>query len=181
MHLRNAQPGDARSIAIVRVDTWRSTYKGLVPDELLGKLSYEEFAETFEERIKALANDEFLIVAEESPGTIVGFVFGGPERSGNPHYKGEIDAIYVLRDYQRQGIGRSLMSRSIDRLEALGMHSMLIWVLKDNPYRAFYESIGGMIVGGQTIDDFGPKMDVIAYGWDDIREIKLSEREDIQS
>ena len=37
--LRRANINDAAAIAKVHVDTWKSTYKGIVPDDYLSSLS----------------------------------------------------------------------------------------------------------------------------------------------
>src|SRR5918998_4172552 len=39
--VREARPADAAGIARVHVDTWRTTYRGIVPDDHLDALSYE--------------------------------------------------------------------------------------------------------------------------------------------
>lgn len=41
MLTRKAALEDAPGIANVHVDSWRSTYKGIVPDTYLASLSYE--------------------------------------------------------------------------------------------------------------------------------------------
>jgi hypothetical protein len=41
MILREARPADAAKIARVHVDGWRTTYRGIVPDDYLAALSYE--------------------------------------------------------------------------------------------------------------------------------------------
>jgi Acetyltransferase (GNAT) family. len=48
-------------------------------------------------------------VAENKSGKIVGFAAGGRERMGKYMYQGELFAIYILEEYQRQGIGRQLL------------------------------------------------------------------------
>ena len=40
MRIRAAKPADAGSLARVHVDSWRSTYTGILPDEFLAGLSY---------------------------------------------------------------------------------------------------------------------------------------------
>ncbi|MCL6633218.1 MAG: GNAT family N-acetyltransferase [Alicyclobacillus herbarius] len=52
-------------------------------------------------------------------------------------------AIYLLQDYQRQGIGRRLFRHVIQHLVQNECLGMLIWVLADNPSRRFYESLRG--------------------------------------
>ena len=45
------------------------------------------------------------------------------------------------------------------------MKSMKVWVLKDNPYRAFYERRGGVLVGEDAIKIAEMDLRRIAYGW----------------
>ena len=42
VHIRVANVPDAAAIAKVHVDSWRTTYTGIVPDEYLAQLSYEQ-------------------------------------------------------------------------------------------------------------------------------------------
>ena len=42
MHVREANVPDATAIAKVHVESWRTTYTGVVPDEYLAQLSYEQ-------------------------------------------------------------------------------------------------------------------------------------------
>ncbi|MEW6573376.1 MAG: GNAT family N-acetyltransferase [Bacillota bacterium] len=72
----------------------------------------------------------FGFVAEPETGVIVGFAAAGPERTGNPDYKGEIYAAYVLKAHQRKGIGRALLVAVTGRLLAMGINSrnILKWL-----------------------------------------------------
>lgn len=114
---------------------------------------------------------EFVYVAENDDGQIIGFVSGGPERSGDAIYKGELYAIYVLAEHQGKGIGRGLARVTCHRLIEQGMTTMLVWVLDTNPWRAFYEALGGKparekqeTIGDATLTEVG-------YGWEDIRRL----------
>jgi len=40
--IRKANIDDIRVISKIYVDTWKTTYNGLVPDNFLNELSYEE-------------------------------------------------------------------------------------------------------------------------------------------
>jgi hypothetical protein len=42
MIIRSAKLEDATGIAKVRIDTWRTTYRDIVPSEFLNGMSYEE-------------------------------------------------------------------------------------------------------------------------------------------
>lgn len=49
MRVRAANPSDAHPIARVHVDTWRTTYTGIVPAEYLAGLSYRDRESRWEE------------------------------------------------------------------------------------------------------------------------------------
>jgi hypothetical protein len=42
MHIREATMADVAAIARVHVESWRATYKGLLPDGYLANLTYEQ-------------------------------------------------------------------------------------------------------------------------------------------
>ena len=42
MEIRKASKEDIKHVSRVYVDSWRTTYRGLVPDDYLKELSYEE-------------------------------------------------------------------------------------------------------------------------------------------
>lgn len=168
--IRPALPADAAGIARVHVNTWRTTYKGIVWDEILAKLSVEEREQRWLKQIDAPEPDSFLYVAEQD-GQVIGFSCGGPERTNDALYKGEIYGLYLLKEYQRQGIGRMLVEASVISLLANGMSSMLIWVLRENPSCRFYEALGGKYVREKKADIRGQILDEVAYGWDDLHSI----------
>ena len=82
---------------------------------------------------------------------IIGSVNGGMERLDHPIYQGELNAIYILESHQRKGIGRELARIVAKRLSQIEIHSMLVWVLADNPACCFYEKLGGKKVNQKEI------------------------------
>lgn len=171
MHIRMAQVADAPAIATVHVDSWRSTYRGLVPDDSLASLSYAQRDQFWRTILSEPAPASFVYVAEDERGTIVGFASGGRERSGDPTYTGELYAIYLLAAYQGQGIGRRLMIAVVTRLIEAGLPSLLLWVLADNPARRFYEALGGQLVYEKTVTIGGAQLREVGYGWREARVI----------
>lgn len=49
---------------------------------------------------------------------------------------------------------------------------MLVWVLGDNPSRAFYETLGGRFLGEKDIEIGGVRLEEVAYGWTDIGRLE---------
>src|SRR5205085_8837706 len=93
--IREARIEDAPGIAKVHVDSWRTTYAGIVPAEYLANLSYERREQIWKDILKS--NAEFIYVAVTGSGQIVGSVSGGPGRQHDPLYKGELYAIHLLQ------------------------------------------------------------------------------------
>lgn len=171
MQIRLAHLDDAEGLARVHVDSWQVAYKGIVPDEHLASLSYEKRASRWRESLANADSAAFVYVAQDDNGTVVGFAGGGPERDGDPNYKGELYAIYLHPDYLRRGIGRQLAQTVARRLIKMGLSSMLVWVLAQNPSRQFYEALGGKYLYEKRIEIGGANLIEVAYGWLDIHAL----------
>ena len=172
IQIRPARVEDAPGIARVHVDSWRSTYRGLVPDSVLANLSYERREDMWRNGLSNAERKNYDYVAVDEQGHIVGFVTGGPLRDGDPSYESELHAIYLLQEAQGQGIGRRLMLIFVERLLQSGVTSMLLWVFADNPARQFYETMGGQAIQSQPLEIGGVELQEVAYGWRDIRKIR---------
>ena len=142
---------DAMAIAMVQVDSWRTTYAGIVPQEYLDALSYEQRATVWRTILSATAQIQFVYVAECDGGSVVGFASGGQVRNSDPVFESELYTIYLLESHQHMGLGRLLTSKIPQRLLEEGIHSMLVWVLAANPSRLFYEALGATQVSERDI------------------------------
>ena len=171
MFIREAHAVDAAAIARVHVDSWRTTYAGLLPSDFLASLSYEEREQYWSRVLSASARTSFICVAEDEEGRIVGFASGGPERDGDAAYNGELYAIYVLAQCQRRGIGSRLTATVVRWLVEQDIDSMLLWVLADNPSRGFYETMGARRIREKAAKVGGIEVVEVAYGWSDLRDL----------
>lgn len=167
--IRPATPDDAPAIAHVHVEAWRTAYRNVLPDHVLDGLSEEQRRNHWQAVLSSPQPGEFVLVAEQD-GRVVGFAKGGPERGGDPQFRGEVYAIYLLNEFRRQGIGRVLFRRAVEALVEFGLNSMKVWVLRDNPYQRFYERHGGKLAGERLIQIGGQEFVEIAYGWNDLRQ-----------
>lgn len=173
VHVRQARQEDANGMARVRVDTWRATYKGIVPDEFLENISYQSTADRWKTTFwQERAPGVEAFVAENQQKEIVGIAICGPEQSQDCEYQGEVYVLYVLPEYQNQGLGRQLIRACVRHLtEYLKVESLLIWVIAENPYRKFYESLGGEVVQEKTKEIGGKMISEVAYGWKKIHNL----------
>ncbi|WP_284037093.1 GNAT family N-acetyltransferase [Neobacillus sp. 114] len=56
-------------------------------------------------------------------------MFFGFSLQGKPE---KLSSIYILKEYQGQGIKKLLVELVIRKLEAMGINTMLVFVLEDN-------------------------------------------------
>lgn len=163
--VRAATETDIPAMARVHVDTWKTTYRGIVPDERLNGMTYEsDLARGFGRWVKEPPTGQSTFVALGTGG-VVGFATCGYLREPDPEFLGELGAIYVLKEHQGKGIGRALVREVATYLHGLGLQNMLVWVLEQNPYRRFYEKLGGISVRTRVATVAGAPLPEIGYGW----------------
>jgi ribosomal protein S18 acetylase RimI-like enzyme len=160
--IRKADIEDAAAIAHVQVESWKTTYAGIVSDTFLASLNQEDRMRSWQEQI--LAGNISIFVAEEEAG-IFGFAAGGEAREKLDEYEAELYAIYLLRGRQRQGVGRTLCLALASDLQTKGFMSMLVWVLEQNPSVSFYERLGAVQIARKVIDIGGADLQELALGW----------------
>ena len=175
MSIRRAKAEDAAEIAGVGIASWNETYRGIVPDSHLDAMDLNERVAWTANYLQDPSIDFYTVVAEQD-GAIVGYAAGGPNRSSDPAYQGELYTLYLLRKAQQQGLGRQLVQAVARGLSERGHANMQVNVLRDNPARAFYERLGAVyLTMGSFIVD-GVELTEMAYGWPDLR-VLLPERE----
>jgi GNAT superfamily N-acetyltransferase len=165
-NVRAAVIHDARAIAEVHVESWKSTYRGIFPEALLKGLSVEKRESFWRDSLAAPEPPSpATLVGCDACGNVVAFVSGGKERTGQLGCDGEIYAIYLRQEAQRKGLGASLVRQFVHELDARGFGSMAVWVLALNPSRKFYERLGGTVIAQQQIEQGGQPFVEVAYGW----------------
>jgi ribosomal protein S18 acetylase RimI-like enzyme len=166
--IRTAELDDAPAIARVHVETWRSTYGGIVPQTYLDGLTVPNRAVAWTRLLEQSGRSILTMVSEDHNRRIVGFVSGGALRHADARFQAEISSLYVMQAYQGAGHGRRLFMAASNRLAQLGYTGLFVWVLADNPARAFYEALGGEAVSEMTREFAGKSLREIGYGWTDI-------------
>jgi ribosomal protein S18 acetylase RimI-like enzyme len=163
--LRPARSADARAIARIHVETWRTTYPGMVPDKALIDMTVDSKARSWRVALEKPNAAGAVLLAEEAGNGVIGFASAGHNRHPNLPFAGEVETLYVLPDWQNQGIGRQLLSGCFEALRGHGFASAMVWVLADNPARFFYERMGGRRAGERDENLWGATLHEIAYGW----------------
>ena len=155
--IREAKPADIPALARLHVTTWNATYAPFLRNGPSVAVREQQWRETF-----AKADGSwFCYVVENAKADLVGFAKG--RRSDNPDYGGELNKIYLLREYQRQGLGRQLVGVVARRFLSQGITSMWLYGDARNPSKQAWLALGAV----KTDDDPGNGN----YGWRDLRAL----------
>jgi GNAT superfamily N-acetyltransferase len=163
--VREAKVGDAEAIARAHTLSWRDSYRGILPDNVLDRIDVGQRADS-RRRILQNAKVLTLVAYDLTHGDIVGLCDAGPARRYAP-YAGEVYALYLVQHAKMHGLGREMLERCQGWFAAADKRSMIIWVLENNVHaRRFYEAMGGRTgatfrstVGGFPVTE-------VSYVWD---------------
>jgi ribosomal protein S18 acetylase RimI-like enzyme len=159
--IREATAADIPALADIHVKTFNATHV-----EVQKKPTYEIRERQWREAFEVTDGSWFCFVVEGQNGELVGFAKGTPyDHSDLPDFAGELNKIYLLREYQRQGLGRRLVGHVARRFLCQGISSMLLFGDARNPSCRFYEALGAE----RLLDDAGNFHG--GYGWRDLRSL----------
>lgn len=144
--VRKAIADDAYWIAYVNAHTRYTTYRWLMPQELL-----ETRINTIEKRATKVRDGiinwvNYLVVENLERKDIVWMSIYWNSRNDKYPDSWEIYAIYILKDYQKLWLGKKLFFAGIECLVEKWYNDMIINVLDWNPTINFYEKYGGAVI-----------------------------------
>ena len=169
--IRRAHPGDAPAIARVRIDSWRTTYRGIMPDVYLDGMQVEASTALWDRVLTAGPNTTCVFVAEHG-SDVVGFSCGNRLAPPKHGFDAELAAVYLRSEYQGAGLGRQLVGAVADAQHEARATGLIAWVIAGNKRaRAFYERLGGDLVVEQPFQWDGMDLVEAAYGWRDIEAL----------
>ncbi|TNF09069.1 MAG: GNAT family N-acetyltransferase [Bacillota bacterium] len=139
MIIRDMEEKDYIQKGYVHYQSWIETYTGLMDESFLAKHTLQKCV------LLAQKYPENTLVAEVN-SQIVGFASYGESRDDSS--RGEVVAIYVLKDYQQQGIGKQLMDECLKRL--FNYQVIVVWVLHSNMHAISWYQTYGFLLDGHT-------------------------------
>ena len=140
--IRQANSSDSLAIAKVQLVSWSAAYGDLLPsayikeqDSLAAKVEMWQKVIAHPEASTWVAQDK----NDEDCEHVVGFI-----SCFNKDSEWEITTLYILPDYQGQGIGSQLMNSALDHILAANSRAKLyLWVLATNVKAiSFYQQHG---------------------------------------
>jgi ribosomal protein S18 acetylase RimI-like enzyme len=166
--VRAASPLDAGPLSKVHRESWRTTYAGILPLDVIAREAGRRTEGTWRRRLAASRGLQATWLAERPGEGIVGFASCGVAREPIEGLEAEIHALYVIQSAQRRGAGRALVREAARHFVRNGCFGFYLWVLKANRARMFYEALGGQEVAERTEHLGGHPFAEIAYAWHDL-------------
>jgi GNAT superfamily N-acetyltransferase len=166
--IRRAVPGDAAAIAALHAASWRSAYRGILPDAFLdGPIAANRRA-VWEARLPALAPGDVVLLA---PGH--GFAAAFACQDGDAL----LDNLHVAPVARGGGLGAALLRAVAAGLLAGGARAMHLWVFDANPRaRAFYARHGGVETGRRLERLAGIDVPETRIAWRDLAPLAQAPR-----
>ena len=181
IEIRPARIDDCPAMGRIIVSATQEAFRGRVPDQCLNWLTPEESATNWSKSFTSDGNLEpgdNLFVAETEK-EVIGLAMLSeitPEYGYEPPiaslYSHELLSLQVAPLWQRQGVGRQLISRIADELAKQNITHLLVRVLVDNPNVAFYERLGAIRLGKRPYDWEGYETEELLMGWEDISKLR---------
>lgn len=162
IQIRYADVNDAKVMGEIHSASWKVTYKGIVPDSFLDRISAESRANYFLKALTERFEEDVLIYVDDKA---VGLMTIGKCRDEDQQdFCGEIWGIYLLPEYWDKGIGKHFITWGLQEMKARGYQKVTLWVLEDNiRARRFYEKIGFTHDGTVKEIFLGKKLNEVRY------------------
>jgi L-amino acid N-acyltransferase YncA len=169
--IRLARPGDVTEIANVHVNSWRESYRDLLPADYLAKLNFRKMIDSWQRVI--LDRDKFTVFVAEDRVGVIGFATFEAARDVDWVGHGEVSSIYLLSRFKGRGVGLSLLQAGMKDLLRRNFNQAYCWVLEGNPTIRFYELSGATFSGVVKDDEIaGQKIKELAYVWNDLNPFR---------
>ncbi len=148
---RDASAEDFAAIAELQIENWRSAYRGILPDEYLDDTVVQERREYWRNVSRAGPAGQLVLVTKAGD-LLAGFI--AVYLDADSEVDATIENLHVRPRFQNRGLGRRLLAAAAERLIAMPVTSVCLWVFDANVDAIrFYKRLGGE-VDAHGFDDF---------------------------
>ena len=141
---RKATEADCYDIAKLKGRVWDTTYQGIYSDEALKGYDVEKNEKII---FQIVNNPEIDLYVATDNDVIVGFMTCGKPYKPFRHYEQEVGLLYILKEYQRQGIGAAFLNIARKQVKDAGYEEFMLAVNSKNTNAInFYLAMGGEII-----------------------------------
>ncbi|HLP50347.1 MAG TPA: GNAT family N-acetyltransferase [Chitinophagales bacterium] len=167
--IRPATLDDAAGIATVQYHGWQQTYRGIISDAFLAAMTIEGGTELWKHNLKHPKGSIHVMVNDEDK--VIAFSGAGRNRTVEFNCDSELYALYLLKEYHGQGLGKKLFMFEMQGLIAAGYKSCFVHVLADNPNVKFYRSFKPDLERSFTTTIGGQDCNDLCLAWSNITTI----------
>lgn len=145
--IRKGYPEDLEEITYVNRKSWKTTYPNIIEQEFLNNLSLTIPEKELESKKQEVRDGKAKYIVAQDNDKIVGMLKYIKTNNKNYEDTAEIQALYLLEDYQKQGIGKKMVNIATKEMSKENYKHMIIGCINENPSNEFYKKIGGKHIG----------------------------------
>ncbi|WP_446786493.1 GNAT family N-acetyltransferase [Macellibacteroides fermentans] len=140
LDIKTASIHDVKEISYIHASSWKTAYKGIVPQEYLDNLKNDFWIPSFE---KWISDNTITAKLAYTGNEAIGCISYGKSRDISLPDWGEIVSLYVLPKYLGRGFGKALLMSAINDMYNKGFENIYLWVLEENlQAQKFYRKNG---------------------------------------
>jgi len=165
--IRPGTPSDSAAIGRILADGWRQAYSGFMPKTELGPRTNPDHRAR---EVGAWLSTEFdpnaeLLLVAEQAGDVTGFLAARLGDRNDVGSVAQVTLLYVSPEHQGRGTGRQLLLEAAGWLMIHAPGPISIGAFEQNPFRSFYEAIGGVVVKTVMVRVEAQEWPVVVYLW----------------
>lgn len=144
IEIRKAKECDCKELAIIKKQVWTTTYLNIYPKEKINAYQIEKNENKFKQMIREKKQELYVVMIDQK---IIGYFSVGEILRPFQHYTHDIGLIYLLKEYQGNGIGTMIFTFCKEKLLEKGITEFIISCNKyNNPAQRFYKKMGGTMI-----------------------------------
>lgn len=158
--IRAATADDLPAISALHLQSWRTTYAGLLPADYLT----DGAARQLDAKWATLPQGTTLVAMDGE--RLAGFMH---VNAGNPAY---VDALHVAGFAQGRGLGARLIARAFTQIAANGVNAAYLYIVAGNDgARRFYGRLGAVETWRGPDPDYDFPSTAIRLDWSDLSPV----------
>jgi GNAT superfamily N-acetyltransferase len=143
--VRTARTDDVPAIASVQAATWRASYAGVLPADVLDDLDSPDIREQWAHAVRAAPTPRHRVLVALAGADVVGFAACGPSDDADlvAMVDAEISELSVLPGRTREGHGSRLVNAAVDHLRGDGFLHARVWLAAGEPGAQLHAFLAG--------------------------------------
>jgi len=151
INIRIAKEDELEEIIRVNRLSWKTTYKGIIEQKFLDDLPLTMSKEKLTEIKTEIKNNKRKYIVALYNKKIIGMLLYLGANYEENNNVARIQAIYILEEYQKQGIGKKMFDFAKEKMRKEKYTEIIIGCIEKNPSNEFYKKLGGEFVGKESI------------------------------